>query len=171
MNESQRFRVQQARDILGTWDLARDDGIYDRERVLADSIRALLEVIDQTAQASRAVAHDTDGGTGSTPDLSIGLAEQAGLIYWHVGVWHDLGYPEPLPSPDCHPIPPLGERPAAAIKGGHDAIEDIDEMIRRLHDLRARLVRELREDEEIRMARPMRAEAEAGFRAETGETR
>jgi hypothetical protein len=86
-------------------------------------------------------------------DLSVGLAEQAQLIQWHVGVWHDLGYPEPLPSPDCHPIPPLGERPAAAIKGGHDAIGDIDQMIRQLHALREQLVGELRQDEDIRAAR------------------
>jgi hypothetical protein len=86
-------------------------------------------------------------------DLSIGLAEQAQLIQWHVGVWHDLGYCEPLPSPDCHPIPPLGERPASAIKGGHDAIRDIDELIRQLHALREQLVSELRQDEDIRAAR------------------
>ena len=24
-------------------------------------------------------------------DLSHGIEELAGLIYWHVGVWHDLG--------------------------------------------------------------------------------
>jgi hypothetical protein len=86
-------------------------------------------------------------------DISLGLAEQAQLIVWHVGVWHDLGYPEPLPSPGCHPIPPLGERPASAIKGGHDAIRDIDELIRQLHALREQLVSELRQDEDIRAAR------------------
>lgn len=86
-------------------------------------------------------------------DLSAGLAEQAALIYWHVGVWHDLGYPEPLPGPGCHPIPPLGERPAGAIEGGHEAIKDIDALIRQLHELRGQLQRELREDEDLRAAR------------------
>jgi hypothetical protein len=86
-------------------------------------------------------------------DLSIGLAEQAQLIQWHVGVWHDLGYPEPLPSPDCKPIPPLGERSADAIKGGHEAIKDIDELTRQLYALRSQLVGELRQDEDVRAAR------------------
>lgn len=89
----------------------------------------------------------------STGDLSAGLAEHAQLIQWHVGVWHDLGYPESLPSPDCHPVPPLGERPAKAIEGGHAAIGEIDEMVRQLHLLRAQLVTELRQDEDIRAAR------------------
>jgi hypothetical protein len=86
-------------------------------------------------------------------DLSIGLAEQAQLIQWHVGVWHDLGYPEPLPSPDCRPIPPLGERAASAIKGAHNAIKEIDELIKQLYVLREQLVSELRQDEDIRAAR------------------
>ena len=89
----------------------------------------------------------------TSKNLSTGLAEQAQLIQWHVGVWHDLGYPEPLPSPDCHPVPPLGERPAGAIKGGHDAIRDIDELTRQLHELRRQLVSELRQDEDIRAVR------------------
>ena len=88
----------------------------------------------------------------SGPDLSHGLEDLAALICWHVGVWHDLGYEDP-PAPECHRIPPLGERPAAAIKGGHDAVEDIDKMMRQLHGLRAQLVGELRQDEDIRMAR------------------
>ena len=105
--------------------------------------------------------------TNATPalrDLSAGLAEQAQLIQWHVGVWHDLGYPEPLPSPDCRPVPPLpspdcrpvpplGQRPAAAIKGGHEAIEAIDELSRQLYALRNQLVGELRQDEDIRAVR------------------
>lgn len=50
LTESQRFQVQESRDVLGTWDLARDGnpGI-DRERVLADQVRSLLEIIDQVA--------------------------------------------------------------------------------------------------------------------------
>jgi hypothetical protein len=98
----------------------------------------------------------------ASKDLSIGLAEQAQLIQWHVGVWHDLGYPEPLPSPDCHPIPPLGERPVAAIKGGCDAVKDIDEMIRQLYALREQLVSELRQDDDLRAARVLRDAIENG---------
>lgn len=86
----------------------------------------------------------------STNDLSAGLAEQARLIQWHVGVWHDLGYPEPLPSPDCNPIPPLGRRSREAIKGGREAIRDIDTMIGQLQALREHLVSEMRQDEDIR---------------------
>jgi hypothetical protein len=53
----------------------------------------------------------------------------------------------------CATIPPLGERSAAAIKAGHEAVRDIDALIARLHEVRARLVSELRADEDIRMAR------------------
>lgn len=88
----------------------------------------------------------------SATDLSSGLEELAGLIYWYVGVWHDLGYENP-PAPHCKPIPPLGERSAAAIKGGHDAVKAIDQMLRQLHGLRAQLVSELRENEDIVMER------------------
>jgi hypothetical protein len=28
-------------------------------------------------------------------DLSHGIEEQASLIQWFVGVWHDLGYQDP----------------------------------------------------------------------------
>jgi hypothetical protein len=82
-------------------------------------------------------------------DLSIGLKEQADLITWYVGVWHDLGYEVP-PAPDCKTIPPLGERSAQAIKGGHDAIAAIDELTRQLNALRAQLVGELLQDSEAR---------------------
>ena len=85
-------------------------------------------------------------------DLSHGIEELAGLIYWHVGVWHDLGYETP-PTPDCKPIPPLGERSAEAIRGAHAAIEEIDQLTRRLHALRQQLAGELRQDEDARAAR------------------
>lgn len=85
-------------------------------------------------------------------DLSHGLQEQAGLINWHVGVWHDLGYENP-PTPDCKPIPPLGERSAKAIKGAHEAIEAIDQLTRQLFNLREQLVGELRQNEDLLMAR------------------
>ena len=84
-------------------------------------------------------------------DLAAGLAELAGLINFRVGAWHDFGYEEP-PAPDCATIPPLGERSANAIKAGHEAVRDIDQLIARLHRLRAELVGELRQDEDIRMA-------------------
>jgi hypothetical protein len=47
----------------------------------------------------------------------------------------------------------LGERSASAIKAGHGAVDDIDQLIARLHQVRARLVSELRQDEDIRAAR------------------
>jgi hypothetical protein len=80
------------------------------------------------------------------------LEELARLVYFHVGAWQDFGYANP-PTPDSKPVPPLGERSATAIKAGHDAIEDIDRLIVRLHQVRARLVSELRQDEDIRHAR------------------
>jgi hypothetical protein len=46
--ESQRFQVQEARDILGTWDLNNPGGV-SRETVLADQARALLAIIDKEA--------------------------------------------------------------------------------------------------------------------------
>jgi hypothetical protein len=95
-------------------------------------------------------------------DLSHGIEELAGLINWYVGVWHDLGYEDP-PTPDCKPIPPLGERSAEAIKGGHDAIESIDQLTQQLYALRQQLVGELRTDEDVRGRRvdAMLAEARA----------
>jgi len=86
-----------------------------------------------------------------TEDLSIGLVDLAETIQWHVGVWHDLGYARP-PAPECKPIPPLGERSAEAITGGHQAIRDIDELMRQLHALRSQLVGELRQNEDIEIA-------------------
>ncbi len=80
-----------------------------------------------------------------------GIEELAGLIHFRVGAWHDFGYENP-PAPDCATIPPLGERSAAAIKAGHEAIKDIDQLIARLHQVRAQLVSELRQDEDIRAA-------------------
>jgi len=82
------------------------------------------------------------GGPVSGPDLSYGIEEQAGLISWKVGVWHDLGYENP-PSP-------LGERSAEAIQGAHAAIEEIDRLAERLAGLRQQLVTELRQDKDAR---------------------
>jgi hypothetical protein len=93
----------------------------------------------------------TTDSTGAE-DIAAGLAELADLINFLVGAWHGFGYAAP-PSPDCQPIPPLGERSADAIKGGHGAIEAIDELARKLYALRNQLVGELRKDSDIRGAR------------------
>lgn len=90
-----------------------------------------------------------------TGDLSYGLEEAAGVICGLVGAWHDFGYEVP-PMPDCKTIPPLGQRSAAAIKAGHAAIGEIDKMLRQIYALREQLVGELRQDMDIRMARPVR---------------
>ena len=76
----------------------------------------------------------------------------AGTINGLVGAWEDFGYAEP-PTPECATIPPLGQRSATAIKAGHEAVKDIDQLIARLHQVRAQLVSELRQDAGIRMAR------------------
>ena len=85
-------------------------------------------------------------------DDSDGIEELAGLINFRVGAWHDFGYEMP-PTPECKPIPPLGERSAEAIKAGHEAIDAIDELTRQLYSLRSQLVGELRQDEDVRAAR------------------
>ncbi|HUY46095.1 MAG TPA: hypothetical protein VMV92_10275, partial [Streptosporangiaceae bacterium] len=90
-----------------------------------------------------------------------GIEEQAGLIYWHVGVWHDLGYADP-PTPSCKPVPPLGERSPAAIEGAHKAIEEIGQLTRRLRGLREQLEGELRQDGEARHRSPGRDLTAAG---------
>jgi hypothetical protein len=88
----------------------------------------------------------------SAPDFSRGIEELAGLINFRVGGWHDFGYETP-PTPECKPIPPLGERSAEAIKAAHAAIETIDELTRQLYALRSQLVGELRQDEDVRAGR------------------
>jgi hypothetical protein len=85
----------------------------------------------------------------NAPDLSHGIAELAGLINFQVGAWHDFGYESP-PTPDCKAIPPLGERSAKAIEGGHAAIATIDELTRQLDALRSQLITELLIDEDER---------------------
>jgi hypothetical protein len=82
------------------------------------------------------------------------LEEMAGLITFHIGGWEEFGYAEP-PTPESATIPPLGERSANAIKAGHGAIQEIDRLIARLHRVRAQLVTELRQDEDIRMSKPV----------------
>jgi hypothetical protein len=80
-----------------------------------------------------------------------GVEEAAGLLNFRVGGWHDFGYANP-PAPACKTIPPLGERNAEAIKGGHAAIEVIDEIVRDLYQVREQLISELGTDEDIRFA-------------------
>ena len=92
------------------------------------------------------------GERAGSRGLSCGLEELAGLISFRVGAWHDLGYEDP-PSPDCKPVPPLGERSAEAIRNGHLAVRDIDELIGQLHALRGQLVDELRRNEDLLGAR------------------
>lgn len=88
----------------------------------------------------------------TAPDYSRGIAELADLINGLVGAWHDYGYEIP-PMPDCKAIPALGERSAAAITAGHEAVKAIDELTRQLYALRDQLVGELRRDEDLRAAR------------------
>lgn len=84
----------------------------------------------------------------STADDKIAdISATAGLLAFHIGAWNEFGYANP-PTPDCTPIPPLGERSANAITAGHDAIADIDQMLRNLHALRSQLVTELRTNED-----------------------
>jgi hypothetical protein len=78
-----------------------------------------------------------------------GIEEQAGLLAFRVGAWNELGYTDPEEGQAA--IPPLGERSAEAITAGHAAVETIDEMIRDLHSLRAQLVTELRQNQDILM--------------------
>lgn len=80
------------------------------------------------------------------------LEEMAGTVRFHIGAWQDFGYENP-PTPDSATIPPLGQRSADAITAGHEAVKDIDQLIARLHQVRAQLVSELRQDEDIRAAR------------------
>jgi histidine triad (HIT) family protein len=57
--EAQRFQVQEARDCLGTWDLARAPGVTSRESVLAGQVRALIAIIDAVAPVT---GEENDGG-------------------------------------------------------------------------------------------------------------
>jgi len=95
-------------------------------------------------------------------DLSYGIEELAGSISFYVGAWHDFGYEDP-PAPNCKSIPPLGERSAKAIKGGHDAVAEIDKLLQQLYALREQLIGEIRADEDARNIRvdAMLAEAKA----------
>jgi hypothetical protein len=77
----------------------------------------------------------------------LGIVQPAEALNWYIGVWNELGYANP-PTPECKTIPPLGERSAEAIKGAHDAVRVIDEIIRELHAVRSQLSTELRTNED-----------------------
>lgn len=87
------------------------------------------------------------------------LADLAEAIVFEVGAWQDFGYENP-PAPECATVPPLGERSANAIRSGHAAVADIDQLLAALYQLRAQLIGELRQDEDIR---GRRVDAELGI--------
>jgi hypothetical protein len=89
---------------------------------------------------------------GAATDFSHDIGEVAEHIYFLVGAWRDFGYETP-PTPECKPVPPLGERSAQAIKAGHEAVGAIDDLTRQLYVLREQLVGELRQDEDVRADR------------------
>ena len=99
-------------------------------------------------------------GTGEWAPGS--LLDKAGLLGVLVGKWNHFGQAA---------IPPLGERNAVAITGGHDAIEVIDEITRDLYDLRSQLITELRTDEDVRGRGVDAMLAEARARREAGGAR
>ena len=82
------------------------------------------------------------------------LAELAGLIQHRIGAWQHFGYENP-PDRYAAVIPPLGERDAAAIKAGHAAVDAIDQLMGRLYEVRSQLVGELRDNQDILMAKPL----------------
>ena len=91
-------------------------------------------------------------GPHGLDDATAGLEELAGLINFRIGAWGDFGYTDP-PAPESAAIPPLGQRSAKAIEAGHEAVKEIDRLIAQLHQVRALLVSELRQDEDVRTAR------------------
>lgn len=79
------------------------------------------------------------------------MLNRVGLLGVHVGAWNHFGSADPQDGQA--PIPPLGQRSADAIKARREAVRVIDEIIRDLHGLRAQLVSERRQDEDISAAR------------------
>ena len=115
-------------------------------------VGAVLWSVAATPFTELTVIYDPGAADPDEDGAAAGLEELAGLINFRVGAWQDFGYAEP-PTPDCATIPPLGERSARAIEAGHEAVKDIDQLIARLHQVRAQLVSELRQDGDIRAAR------------------
>ena len=133
-------------DHLARWQRAERRGLIGREDLAA--VVAGLEVIAAHVIILDGAPVREAGWTAPRP----GWKGRPGLINFRVGAWQDFGYAEP-PTPDCATIPPLGERSAEAIKAGHEAVKDIDQLIAQLHQVRAQLISELRQDEDIRAAR------------------
>jgi hypothetical protein len=103
-------------------------------------------------------------GTG---EWSAGsLEDLVGLIGVRVGAWNHFGYADPQDGQAA--IPPLGERSAEAIRAGHGAVENIDEILRELHALRGQLIGEMRADDDARAVRVDAMLAESRARREAG---
>lgn len=83
LSESQRFQVGEARDILGTWDMANPGGV-GRETVLADQVRALLVIVDQAFPAGAEPESEDDGplcaGCGELVGPGPSEIEHGGLL-------------------------------------------------------------------------------------------
>jgi hypothetical protein len=73
------------------------------------------------------------------------LEDLAAVLAGRVAAWNHGAGPEDVPGPGGHD--------ADAITAGHRAVTAIDQMLRELHLLRARLIVELRQDEAARAAR------------------
>jgi hypothetical protein len=54
-DESAAFQVREARSVLARWDASRNDPagkVYDRQRVLADQVKALLPIAEAAVEAA-----------------------------------------------------------------------------------------------------------------------
>jgi len=80
------------------------------------------------------------------------LIDAVGMIQFRIGAWEDFGYEKP-PTPECKSIPPLGERSAEAINSGHEAIREINRLLKRLHEIRGELIGQLCKNDDIVLKR------------------
>lgn len=83
---------------------------------------------------------------------ALDLDELAGLINQRIAGWRAYGYENP-PTDTSATIPPLGDRGAAEIRDAQGAVDAIDALARKLHKIRSTLIGELRQNEDILMAR------------------
>lgn len=69
ISDSQRWQVDEARDLLARWDQERfaEDG-YGAERTLADQVRNLLAIVDQAAPDETALSAPGGAGERETRD-------------------------------------------------------------------------------------------------------